>query len=158
MLLAIVVAATACGVETTLDGSQLEQEILSELLPDYPGAIRSVSCPDTPEPQPGQELLCLATMGGQVLDVNVTIAGTVDALTTSASVDARFVAVNEVAALLSATFGDEVGIATSVDCGAPVLVLAETEPVVCTATDPRGVDRIFDVRIDDAGLVQLRLR
>jgi len=97
-------------------------------------------------------------MGSTVLDVTVEIGGTEESLTTSASVDARFVAVNEVAALLSATFGDEIGIVTSVDCGEPVMVLAETEPVVCTATDPSGAARSFDVWINDDGLVQLRIR
>lgn len=141
-----------------LDAAQLERDIAEQLLPEYPGAIRSVSCPATADPQPGGSLLCVATLGSDVIDVRVGIGGTEDALTTRASVDARFVAVNEVAALLAATFGDEIGLVTSVDCGQPVLVLDENEPVVCRATDPSGVTRAFDVTIDDQGEVGLSLR
>ena len=148
----------SCGVDHTLDGAQLEADIGSQLLPGYPGMIRSISCPDSPDPEPGQTLLCLATLGGEVIDVNVSIGGTEDALTTTATVDARFVAINEVAALLAATFGDEIGLVTSVDCGQPVLVLDVEDPVVCKATDPSGVTRNFDVRVDDTGLITLNLR
>jgi hypothetical protein len=148
----------SCSVDHTLDGAQLEADIGAQLLPDFPGAIRSISCPDSSDPEPGQTLLCVATLGAQVIDVNVSIGGTEDALTTTATVDARFVAINEVAALLAATFGDEIGLVTSVDCGQPVLVLDIGDPVVCKATDPSGVTRNFDVRVDDTGLITLNLR
>lgn len=149
---------SSCGADQMLDAGRLEQEITEQLLPQYPGAIRSVSCPATTDPQPGQSLLCVATLGSDVIDVRVTIGGTEEALTTDANVDARFVATNEVAALLAATFGDEIGLVTSVDCGQPVLVLAVDEPVVCRATDPAGVTRAFDVTVDDAGEVGISLR
>jgi len=161
LLLAVLVVAllvSACGSERALDGAQLEADIADQLLPQYPGAIRSVSCPDTVDPLPGVALLCVATLGAQVLDVNVQVGGTEDALTTTATVDGRFVAVNEVAALLAATFGEEIGLVTSVDCGQPVMVLDATEPVVCEATDPSGATRAFDVRVDDAGLVTFDIR
>lgn len=148
----------SCGVTRTLDGAHLEADIGDQLLPDHPGVIRSISCPDPEDPQPGQSVLCVATLGGQVIDVNVVLGGTAEALTSTASVDARFVAVNEVAALLAATFGDEIGLRTRVDCGQPIVVLAVDEPVACTATDPSGVSRTFDVRIDDFGVVSLELR
>ena len=104
-------------------------------------------------------MLCVASLDeGQVIDVNVEVGGTIDELTSTASIDARFVAINEVAALLAGTFGDEVGLATSVDCGRAVLVLDADEPVLCRATDPSGVTREFDVFIDDDGVVDFRLR
>jgi hypothetical protein len=156
--IACALTLSACAVERTLDGAQLETDITAQLLPGYPGAIRSVSCPDSADPQPGQSLLCVATLGGQVIDVHVDLGGTAEALTTTATVDARFVAVNEVAALLAATFGDELGLVTSVDCGQPVMVLDVDEPVVCEAIDPSGVSRAFDVRVDNAGLITLDLR
>ena len=148
----------SCGVDRSLDGAQLEADIGAQLLPEYPGAIRSISCPNSADPQPGQSILCVATLGGQVIDVHVELGGTAEALTTTATVDARFVAVNEVAALLAATFGDEVGLATSVDCGQPVMVLAVDESVACEAIDPSGITRTFDVRVDETGLVTLSLR
>ena len=82
-------ALSACGVERTLDGAKLEADITAQLLPGYPGAIRSVSCPNSADPQPGQSLLCVATLGGQVIDVNVELGGTAEALTTTAAVDAH---------------------------------------------------------------------
>lgn len=148
----------SCSVEHTLDGSRLEVEISEQLLPDHPGVIRSVSCPDPPDPAPGQQVLCLATLDGEVVDVRVLLGGTEEELTATATVDVRFVAVNEVAALLATTFSDEVGLATRVDCGRPVVVLEPDEPVVCTATDPSGTARQFDVRVDDLGVVSLELR
>lgn len=147
-----------CAGQRQLDGSTLEAEIASQLLPEYPGAIRSLSCPDSNDPQPGQSLLCIATLGAQVIDVNVVLGGTTEELTSTAKIDDRFVAINEVAALLAATFGDEVGIATSVDCGQPVVVLAPDETVLCTATDPTGIARLFDVSVDSEGVIDLRLR
>ena len=157
---AILVAllAGACATERTLDGARLESEIL-EQMSDMVGGVRSVNCPDTPDPAPGMDVLCVASLdAGQVIDVDVRLGGTAEELTSTASVDTRFVAVNEVAALLAGTFGDEVGLATSVDCGRAVLVLEEDEPVLCRATDPSGVTREFDVFIDDAGVVDFRLR
>lgn len=156
MLVAVI--STACSGARTLDGDQLEADIRAQLLPQYPAAIRSVSCPNAADPAPGQTLLCIVTIGSQVLDVRVEVGGTTDELTTTASIDARFVAVNEVAALLAATFGDEVGLVTSVDCGQPVMVLAADEPVRCDATDPSGITRAFDVLIGDTGDLVITLR
>lgn len=155
---ALLLLLASCGVDRTLDGTQLEADIGAQLLPEYPGAIRSISCPDSTNPEPGQTLLCVATLGAQVIDVNVVVGGTAEALTTTATVDARFVAVNEVGALLAATFGDEIGLVTSVDCGQPVMVLAVDDTVPCEATDPSGTTRTFDVSVDEAGLVSLALR
>ena len=157
-LVICVLLAPGCGVDRTLDADRLEAEIQGQLLAQYPGTIRSVSCPSPQDPEPGQQLLCVATMGDQVIDVNVELGGTEDALTSRATVDARFVAINEVAALLAATFGDEVGLVTSVDCGQPVMVLQVQDSVSCDATDPSGVTRSFDVRVDDAGVISLLLR
>ena len=75
----------SCGVDRTLDGTQLEADIGAQLLPQYPGAIRSISCPNSADPQPGQSILCVATLGGQVIDVNVELGGTAEALTTTAT-------------------------------------------------------------------------
>jgi len=97
-------------------------------------------------------------MGDLVLDITVELGGTSENLTSTASVDARFVAINEVAALLAATFGDEVGMVTGVDCGGPVVVLLVDDPVICRATDPSSITRDFDVRVDDAGTVTIELR
>ena len=158
LVICLSVLAVSCGGGQTLDADRLEAEIGAQLLPDFPGAIRSISCPDAPDPAPGQTFLCVATLGAQVLDVDVVIGGTADALTTTASVDARFVAVNEVSALLAATFGDEIGIVTGVDCGQPVMVIEADQSVECAATDPAGITRMFDVRIDDTGLLTLNLQ
>lgn len=148
----------SCSSDRALDGAQLESDISAQLLPEYPDAVSSVSCPDTADPIPGQSILCVANLAGQVVDVDVQITGTAEALTTTATISARFVAVNEVAALLSATFGDEIGQVTNVDCGPPVFVLEPDESIICRATDPSGTTREFDVRVDQDGIVQLELR
>ncbi len=149
---------SACAGTTRLDRAALENEIEAQLLPGYPGQISSITCPEVDEPAPGQAFTCAAILGDQVLDVDVVLGGTDDALTSAASVDARFVASNEVAALLAATFGSEIGIPTSVDCGQPVIALPEGDTLICEATDPRGVVRSFDVAINAAGEITLSLR
>ena len=156
--LAFIAVVAACSASNSLDSAALEADIAEQLLPQYPGAIRSVACPSVEDPVVGQELLCVASLGAQVIDVDVTIGGTAEELTTTATVDARFVALNEVAALLGATFGDQVGLVTSVDCGQPVVVLAQDETVICTTTDPSGVVRDFDVGVDDDGQISIDLR
>ena len=158
LTIAALLVLAACGGERTLDGSQLERDISSRLLPEHPGMVRSVACPDTADPLPGMAVLCLATLGDEVIDVNVVLEGEPGALSARASISERFVAVNEVAALLAATFGDDLGLVTAVDCGRPVVLLAPDETVVCDASDPSGVVRSFDVSVDDQGLVSVHLR
>lgn len=157
-LVLIALAITACSGQPRLDRKQLEAEIDAQLLSEYPGQISSITCPDLDDPVPGNSFVCAAILGNEVLDVQVVLGGTAEELTASASVDARFVAVNEIGALLAATFGDEIGIPTSVDCGQPVLVIPEGEAVRCAATDPSGVVRTFDVVIGEAGMLELSLR
>jgi len=158
VLVALALTVAACGTDSALDSEQLEADIAEQLLPEFPGAIRSVSCPNDISAVPGQTVLCLATLESDVIDVTVRVGGTEDALTTRASVDVRFVAVNEIAALLAGTFGDETGIATSVDCGQPVVVLEPDDAIICRATDSSGVTRSFDVQLDADGTVSLELR
>lgn len=151
-------ALVSCRTDRSLDTDQLERDLAAQILAEYPGAIQSVRCPEIPEPMPGDAFDCIARLDDAVLVVAVVVAGTAEALTTEASIDARFVAVNEVAALLAATFSDEVGLATSVDCGKPVIVLEPGQLIRCTATDPAGVTRFFDVAMGEANELTITLR
>jgi hypothetical protein len=153
-----VLLLASCRTDRSLDANQLERDLAAQILAEYPGAIDSVRCPEIPEPIPGDSFDCIARLGDAVIVVAVVVGGTVEALTTEASIDARFVAVNEVAALLAATFSDEVGLATSVDCGRPVMVLEPNELIRCAATDPAGVTRFFDVAIGEGNELTITLR
>jgi Domain of unknown function (DUF4333) len=152
------VALGGCSTERSLDVDLLEANIADQVLVEYPGAVGSVSCPEVAEPAPGDGFECIASLGDEAVVVQVVVGGTVDALTTDASIDARFVAVNEIAALLAATFGDEVGLATAVDCGSPVVVLGPDELIRCAATDPSGVTRFFDVAMGPDNELTLTIR
>jgi hypothetical protein len=155
---AIAALVAGCSTERSLDRATLEAEVAAQLLPDYPGLVTAVTCPDLAEPAPLDRFDCQAMVGAQNVSVAVELGGTLEELTAAASVDARLVAASEVAALLSATFGDEIGIQTGVDCGQPVVALPEDEPVRCSAIDPTGVVRQFDVTVGADGALQLRLR
>lgn len=147
-----------CSTGRDLDREALEADIADQLVPDHPGLVSRVACPEIAEPSPGDAFVCQATLGEQAVEVDVVLGGTDDELTSTASIASRLVAASEVAALMAATFGDEIGIPTSVDCGQAVRALAAEESLRCDATDPTGVVRPFDVTIGADGLLELSLR
>lgn len=160
-LVALLTAAlllAACSVERTLDAESLSEQIQAQLFPEHAGLVSDVNCPRLLEPEVGDTFSCAAQIGTQIVDVPVVLGGDVDDLTATAVLDERFVPARQVADLLAATFTAEVGIVTAVDCGQPVLVLEADETVLCTATDPAGVSRQFDVSVADDGSIDLEIR
>ena len=132
-----------CSTERTLDRLGLEAALTEQLLPDNPGLPNKVTCPEVAEPAPAMTFMCQAALGEQTVEVEVVLGGTDEALTSTASIEARLVAANEIGALLAMTFGDELGVVTSVDCGQAVVALPEGDTLTCAATDPTGVVRRF---------------
>lgn len=152
---AVLVAAAGCGSETRIDGNSLETAIAENLVPDAPETVGNVTCPDVGV-DPGVTVTCTAVLAGTSIDVEVTTGeaeGSVVIATTAPLVDA-----GAAAELIAARFTDELELETTVDCGPPVAVLEEGESLVCTATDPRGVERVFDVTVDETGELDLTLR
>ncbi|MEM7092468.1 MAG: DUF4333 domain-containing protein [Actinomycetota bacterium] len=158
LIVALLLVLSACSVERALDGDGLAAQVQEQLFPEHPGLVSAVECPSLIEPQPGDSLACGAQLGSQIIDVEVVLAGTVDDLRAEAVVDDRFVAASHLAELLALTFSAEIGLATTVDCGQPVLVVEPGAPIVCIATDPSGVQRSFDVLVADDGSVELEIR
>lgn len=149
---------TSCSVDRSLDGTALAASVQEQLFTDQPGLVSAVNCPDVAEPEPGQGLVCAAQIGQQIIDIPVTLAGTTDALTAEANLDHRFVDAASVAGLLAATFTEEITIETTVDCGQPIIVLQPDQGLLCTATDPTGAERLFDVQIASDGELTLTIR
>lgn len=158
MLVLLLIVAVACSTERTLDRAALERELRNQLLPEHPGLVTSVTCPELDEPSVGASFRCDAELGAQVVAVDVELGGSDDELVSTAVIAERLVATGEIAAVLSETFGDEIGITTLVDCGQPVSAVRATEAVRCEATDPSGLVRSFDVTLGDDGLLDLRIR
>jgi hypothetical protein len=157
-MMTLAALAVGCSTERSLNQRSIEIDIAAQLFPEHPGLVSDVACPSVDEPMPGEQVTCVARLGAQNADVAVTLGGTIDALTATAALVDRFVDVQSVAALLAETFTDEVGISTTVDCGQPILVVEPNEAIVCTASDPSGRSRLFDVQIDDGGELSLRIR
>lgn len=163
----------ACSTARTLDVAALETEIAAQVAQGRAG-VDAVVCPVVEEPAAGTSFVCVAELGPMSVDVDVTLEAPAaadpasddaaaddaapDALVASAVVRERLVAADEVAALLASTFSSEVQITTSVDCGHPLVAVAPTASVRCTATDPSGLMRQFDVTVGDDGTLVLSLR
>lgn len=148
----------ACSVERSLDAASLSEQIQAQLFPEHPGLVSDVSCPRLADPAVGDTFSCAAQIGSQIVDVPVVLGGDSENLTSTAVLDERFVPAQQLADVLAATFTAEVGIITAVDCGQPVVVLEAGETLICTATDPAGVSRQFDVSIADDGSIDLEIR
>lgn len=160
-LVALLVAAlllAACSVERSLDADALSEQIQAQLFPEHPDLVTDVNCPRLEDPAVGDTFACAAQVGAQIVDVPVVLGGDADNLTARSVLDDRFVPAQQLADLLAATFTAEVGIITSVDCGQPVVVLDAGETLICTATDPAGVSRQFDVAVADDGSIDLEIR
>ncbi len=157
-LLAVALVLGACSAERTLDADSLSEQIQAQLFPEHAGLVSDVNCPRLKEPAVGDTFSCAAQIGSQIVDVPVVLGGDPENLTATSVLDERFVPTQQVADLLAATFTAEVGIVTAVDCGQPILVLEADETVVCTATDPAGVSRQFDVSVADDGSIDLEIR
>ena len=157
-LLAAALLLGACSVERSLDADSLSEQIQAQLFPEHPDLVSDVNCPRLLDPTVGDTFSCAAQIGSQIVDVPVVLGGDADNLTSTAVLDERFVPAQQMADLLAATFTAEVGIITSVDCGQPVVVLEPGETLICTATDPAGVSRQFDVAVADDGSIDLEIR
>lgn len=160
-LAALLVAAlllTACSVERSLDAESLSTQIQAQLFPEHPGLVSDVNCPRLLDPAVGDTFSCAAQIGAQIVDVPVVLGGDEENLTAASVLDERFVPAQQLADLLAATFTAEVGLITSVDCGQPIVVLEAGETLICTATDPSGVSRQFDIAVADDGTIDLEIR
>lgn len=156
--LALLFVASACSADRSLDGTGLAASVQAQLFADQPGLVSAVNCPDVADPEPGQSFVCAAQLGQQIIDVPVTLGGMADDLTAQANLDHRFVDAASVADMLAETFTAEITIDTQVDCGQSIIVLQPDQGLLCTATDPTGLERLFDVDIDADGQIVLTIR
>lgn len=162
----VLLLLAACASGRTLDRAELESQVAVWIFPNHPELVEDVQCPVIDDPEPGDRFACSAAVGDQIIALTATlVAGPTqtdgaqaDELRVELVSDARFVAADELAQLLATRFSAEIGIATEVDCGQPVVVVEPTEPLSCVATDASGVARAFDVVVADDGTIDLALR
>lgn len=146
----------ACGSETRIDGNSLETAIAEELVPGAPNLVGNISCPDIPVDGTEASFTCVAVLDGVSVDVTVRTGEAEGSVVIEAA--PPLVDADAAARLIATRFTDELGLDTAVDCGPPWAVLTDGETLECTATDPRGVERVFDVAVDDEGELDLTLR
>ena len=143
--------AISCSAESepaVYDRTGLESGIGAALVPDRPGVVSGVSCPDVDlradaEPPETTTLQCRAVIGETPVAVTVrVIGGRVDVSTDAFLVDVAMLE-EQSAARLSKDLGP-----TTVDCDTdPVLVSVAGTTLACEASDARGVAHPISITI-----------
>lgn len=153
--LAVAVFLSSCAPRGGLDVPALEADLVVSVLPDSPGVISGVDCPEPLDPEPGEQVLCTATIGRQLAEIELTFGAERGSAT--ASVVSQLVAATEVERLVATQFVDDLGLTTTVDCGQPIVVVAADRTVRCTAIDHRGVERGLVIGVAPDGLLDVDL-
>lgn len=151
--LAVVVILSACSGPLDVDG--LEADLEGSVLPEYPDLVTEVRCPRPFEPAPFEVVRCDALISGAPVVIAVTV-GESDQVV-SANLEARLVDVVTIERLVAERFVADLGLTTTVTCGAPVVVVPADGAIGCTAIDPRGTERplTISVGVDDTLSVSL---
>jgi len=145
-----------CAPNGGVDVADLEQQLLADLLPDHPGVVASVTCPNEIKPESGDQVECVAVIGATPTDVTVTFGA--ERGVAAATVDDRLVDVIELNRLAAERLSADLELPVQLACPFPVMVLNADEEVACTATDQRQVEHEIGLMVDEAGVVSVRLR
>lgn len=146
---------TGCAPAGGLDVAAMESDLVSTLLPDTPGAVSAVECPDPLDPAPGDQVLCTASIGRQSAEIELTFGAERGAV--SAVILSRLVGATEIERLVATRFVEDLGLTTTVACGQPIMVVDPEGTVRCTAVDPRGVERGLLITVGADGLLDVAL-
>lgn len=151
MLACAVLAAAACsGGSNTLDDSDVENSIRTQLRKDFAGApIGSTKCPADIKKKSGDEFTCTATVGSEPVPITVT----------QTDRDPGYRAVRQVAVLdvekvqtfVTTQYDQTVGVLVSAACapGKTVLVAKPQTTIACSVTDSAGTTDTVQVLVND---------
>lgn len=153
MALALLLLASACA--GPLDVAGLERQLAVAMLPEHPQLVSGVSCPRPLEPEVGETVRCDALINATAVTVAVTF-GESDEVAT-AVVEARMIDAASVERQVAERFVGDLGVTTTVGCGAPVVVVPTDGAVTCWAIDGSGVERPLRVTVGPDGRLDITL-
>jgi len=147
LTLALTLVVAACGrPDSGFDIESLRSAIPASLVPDDPGVVTDISCPE-PATSEATMVVCHASIGGDPIQVTAAIAadGTAEIAT-----DATLIDLAGVAATAELRLNNDLGVETVVECQGSVVVSVPDNTFRCTATDGFGVERNLVITILDA--------
>ena len=150
------VAAT-CGGPSRLDAGRLERELPAAVVADHPDVVTDVSCPSPIKREVGLVVECQASISAT--PVTLTVTQTDDNGGVRVELDRPLLDIDKVSSELAARLTKDVGVATSVTCaGPPVVVLSVGATISCDATDPSNRTRTFVATIaDESGALDVKV-
>lgn len=150
-----ILVAVSCAANGGVEVATLEDQLQRDLLPEHPGLVSAVTCPEEIKPDAGDQVACVAMIGATHADITVTFGA--ERGVAAATVEDRLVDVIELNRLAAERLSADLELPISLACPFPVMVINVDDEVTCVATDERGVERQLGLRVDDAGLVSIRL-
>lgn len=147
-LVATVTLGCAEPAPPSLDGDALVESLPASVVPDDPGLVTAVSCPDPIPEVVAQRLECTADLGGHpiTVDVDVDVEGRATVAVREPLFDLDLAA-DEVAGRLEGDLGRR----PDVVCPGTVVVLVVGDRIACTATlEDRAIELEIELT-DEAG-------
>jgi len=154
--LGLVWFATGCAANGGIDVATLEQQLRSDLLPDYPAAVSDVTCPAEINPSSGDQVTCVAIIGESPANVTVTFGA--EKGVAAAAVDDRLVDVVELNRLAAERLSADLELPVELACPFPIMVINVDDEVTCIATDQRRIERELGLKVNADGEVTIRLK
>jgi len=147
LALALTLLAAACGrPDSGFDIESLRSAIPASLVPDDPGAVTDISCPE-PATSEATTIVCDASIDGEPIEVAVAIAADGSA---EIATDATLIDLAGVASAAELRLTADLGVETVVACPGSVVVSVPDHTFGCVATDGFGVERNLVITILDA--------
>ena len=135
--------AAGCSSSLAYDSDGLERQIPTLLLPDAPGVVTDVQCPDV-LPLTITSTRCLAVIAGSQVALDVTLTGEGNAEISS---DAYLVETASIASAARARLGEDLDV-VSVTCSGPAVVVSVPDSQIsCDAVDSDGDSHSMTVTI-----------
>ena len=147
--IALVAMMVACSSPSTVDVASLVEQLPAAVAPQAPETVTDVECGDELPLGEGLRTTCRANLAGSPISLEVTQLD--EAANLSVEIDRTLVDVAELAEVLADRFTDDLGVATTVACDGPPLLVADDGTVIdCAATDPGGTVRPVVVTLADS--------
>jgi len=143
----------ACSGPLDVDG--LERQLGAAVLPERPELVSSVQCPRPLEPEVGETVRCDALINETPVGIDVTFGANDEVAT--AVMGARLVDALVIERLVAERFVADLGVATTVRCEAPIVVVPADGAVTCTAIDGSAIERPLRVTLGPGGVLEVAL-
>ena len=152
---AAAISAAGCAPANGLDVAALEASLSISLLPEYPGLVNAVDCPEPLDPVAGDLVSCQAMIGIDPAGIELVFGQ--EQGVASATITDRLVNATQIEQLVAQRFVDDLALTTTVRCEQPVRVISIDGSVQCTAIDHRGVERGLSITVAADGTLDVDL-